>query len=94
MHGVEAQQVGVGLDRAEVVDGDELQVVLNLKEKLAERVIGQDEAITAVANAIRRTRAGLSDPSRPTVSIFSKTMSRISRSVLRVCSRSGKAMLS
>jgi ATP-dependent Clp protease ATP-binding subunit ClpB len=36
-----------------------------MEEVLHERVIGQDEAVTAVANAIRRSRAGLSDPNRP-----------------------------
>ncbi len=35
------------------------------KHRLRERVVGQDEALTAVANAIRRSRAGLSDPKRP-----------------------------
>jgi ATP-dependent Clp protease ATP-binding subunit ClpB len=38
--------------------------------KLHERVVGQDEAIVAVANAIRRSRAGLSDPNRPTGSFL------------------------
>ena len=36
-----------------------------MEERLHERVVGQDEAVTAVANAIRRSRAGLSDPNRP-----------------------------
>ena len=39
--------------------------LLNLEEELHKRVIGQDEAITAVADAVRRSRAGLSDPKRP-----------------------------
>ena len=39
--------------------------MLNLEEELHKRVIGQDEAITAVADAIRRGRAGLQDPRRP-----------------------------
>ena len=39
--------------------------LVHLEELLHERVIGQDEAVTAVANAIRRSRAGLSDPNRP-----------------------------
>lgn len=39
--------------------------LLNLEEELHNRVVGQDEAIEAVANAIRRSRAGLSDPKRP-----------------------------
>ena len=43
----------------------EKQKLLQLEEVLHQRVIGQDEAITAVSNAIRRSRAGLSDPNRP-----------------------------
>jgi len=41
-----------------------------MEEKLHARVVGQDEAIVAVSNAIRRSRAGLSDPSRPTGSFL------------------------
>jgi ATP-dependent Clp protease ATP-binding subunit ClpB len=43
----------------------ETQKLLNMEERLHERVIGQDEAIKAVSNAIRRSRSGLSDPNRP-----------------------------
>ncbi|MFZ1799153.1 MAG: AAA family ATPase, partial [Chitinophagaceae bacterium] len=43
----------------------EKEKLLQLEEKLHERVVGQDEAITAVADAIRRSRAGLSDPRKP-----------------------------
>jgi ATP-dependent Clp protease ATP-binding subunit ClpB len=43
----------------------EREKLLHIEEKLHERVVGQDEAITAVADAIRRSRAGLSDPNRP-----------------------------
>ena len=39
--------------------------LLNMEERVHQRVIGQDEAITAVANAVRRSRSGLSDPNRP-----------------------------
>ncbi|CAN5659503.1 hypothetical protein BH24ACT5_BH24ACT5_22180 [soil metagenome] len=39
--------------------------LVHLEEHLHERVIGQDHAVTAVANAVRRSRAGLSDPQRP-----------------------------
>jgi ATP-dependent Clp protease ATP-binding subunit ClpB len=41
-----------------------------MEAKLHERVVGQDEAIAAVANAIRRSRSGLSDPNRPTGSFL------------------------
>jgi ATP-dependent Clp protease ATP-binding subunit ClpB len=43
----------------------EIQKLIKMEERLHQRVIGQDEAITAVANAIRRARAGLQDPNRP-----------------------------
>jgi ATP-dependent Clp protease ATP-binding subunit ClpB len=43
----------------------EIQKLIHMEARLHERVIGQDEAITAVANAIRRARAGLQDPNRP-----------------------------
>ncbi len=43
----------------------ETQKLIRMEERLHERVIGQDEAVTAVANAIRRSRAGLQDPNRP-----------------------------
>jgi ATP-dependent Clp protease ATP-binding subunit ClpB len=43
----------------------EIQKLIHMEERLHHRVVGQDEAITAVANAIRRARAGLQDPNRP-----------------------------
>ncbi len=43
----------------------EREKLLHLEEELHKRVVGQEEAITAVADAVRRTRAGLSDPKRP-----------------------------
>jgi len=43
----------------------EREKLLHIEEKLHERVVGQDEAINAVADAIRRSRAGLADPNRP-----------------------------
>jgi ATP-dependent Clp protease ATP-binding subunit ClpB len=43
----------------------EMQKLLRMEDRLHDRVIGQDEAIAAVANAVRRGRAGLSDPNRP-----------------------------
>jgi ATP-dependent Clp protease ATP-binding subunit ClpB len=44
--------------------------LLQMESRLHQRVVGQDEAITAVANAIRRSRSGLSDPNRPTGSFL------------------------
>jgi ATP-dependent Clp protease ATP-binding subunit ClpB len=43
----------------------EVQKLLHMEDRLHQRVVGQDEAIQAVANAIRRARAGLQDPNRP-----------------------------
>src|SRR5580704_13788110 len=43
----------------------EIQKLIHMEERLHQRVIGQDEAIEAVSNAIRRARAGLQDPNRP-----------------------------
>ena len=44
---------------------EERERLMRLEEQLHERVIGQDEAVTAIAEAIRRARAGLGDPNRP-----------------------------
>jgi ATP-dependent Clp protease ATP-binding subunit ClpB len=43
----------------------EVQKLVHMEERLHQRVVGQDEAVVAVANAIRRARAGLQDPNRP-----------------------------
>ncbi|TMF47752.1 MAG: AAA family ATPase, partial [Chloroflexi bacterium] len=53
-----------GIPVQKMLEG-EVQKLLKMEERLHERVIGQDEAVTAVANAVRRGRAGLSDPNRP-----------------------------
>jgi ATP-dependent Clp protease ATP-binding subunit ClpB len=53
-----------GVPVSRLVEG-EVQKLIRLEDVLHERVIGQDEAVSAVANAIRRSRAGLSDPHRP-----------------------------
>jgi ATP-dependent Clp protease ATP-binding subunit ClpB len=59
---VVAKWTGVPVSR--LMEG-EMAKLVRLEEVLHERVIGQDEAVTAVANAIRRSRAGLGDPHRP-----------------------------
>ena len=48
----------------------EMAKLLHLEDELHQRVIGQDEAVTAVADAIQRSRAGLADPNRPTASFI------------------------
>jgi ATP-dependent Clp protease ATP-binding subunit ClpB len=74
-HGLLAQEV-TEQDVAEVVSKwtgipvtrmleGEVQKLIHMEERLRLRVVGQDEAITAVSNAVRRARAGLQDPNRP-----------------------------
>jgi len=53
-----------GIPIARMLEG-ERDKLLRMEEQLHTRVVGQDEAVTAVANAIRRSRAGLSDPDQP-----------------------------
>lgn len=53
-----------GIPVAKMLDG-ERDKLLNMEQHLADRVIGQTEALKAVSNAVRRSRAGLSDPNRP-----------------------------
>jgi ATP-dependent Clp protease ATP-binding subunit ClpB len=53
-----------GIPVSKLMEG-EREKLLRMEEALHRRVVGQDEAVTAVANAIRRSRAGLSDPKRP-----------------------------
>lgn len=53
-----------GIPVARMLEG-ERQKLMHMENVLHEKVIGQDEAVNAIANAIRRSRAGLSDPNRP-----------------------------
>lgn len=53
-----------GVPVSRMLEG-EMAKLVHLEDLLHQRVIGQDDAVTAVANAIRRSRAGLSDPNRP-----------------------------
>jgi ATP-dependent Clp protease ATP-binding subunit ClpB len=64
---VVARWTGIPVSR--MLEG-ETQKLLQLEQRLHERVIGQDDAISAVAAAVRRGRAGLSDPNRPTGSFI------------------------
>jgi ATP-dependent Clp protease ATP-binding subunit ClpB len=61
-----AEVVGkwTGIPVSRLMEG-EIQKLLKMEERLHQRVVGQDEAIHATANAIRRARAGLQDPNRP-----------------------------
>ncbi len=53
-----------GIPVSKLLEG-EVQKLLHMEENLHKRVVGQDDAIRAVANAVRRARAGLQDPNRP-----------------------------
>src|SRR5690348_4058976 len=53
-----------GIPVTRLLEG-EVQKLVKMEERLSQRVVGQDEAIRAVSNAVRRGRAGLSDPNRP-----------------------------
>ncbi|MFC5523707.1 ATP-dependent chaperone ClpB [Polaromonas jejuensis] len=64
---VVARATGIPVSKLMQGERDKL---LQMEGKLHERVVGQDEAIGAVANAIRRSRSGLSDPNRPTGSFL------------------------
>jgi ATP-dependent Clp protease ATP-binding subunit ClpB len=58
-----------GIPVAKMMQGEK-DKLLQMETKLHERVVGQDEAVSAVADAIRRSRSGLSDPNRPTGSFL------------------------
>jgi ATP-dependent Clp protease ATP-binding subunit ClpB len=60
--GIVSKWTGIPVSR--MLEG-EVKKLVQMEERLRERVIGQDAALTIVANAIRRSRAGLSDPRRP-----------------------------
>ena len=61
-----AQVVGkwTGIPVSRLMEG-EMEKLLHMEERLHEHVVGQDEAITAVSNAVRRSRSGMQDPNRP-----------------------------
>ncbi len=58
-----------GIPVSKLVESEKAKL-LNLEDELHERVVGQDEAVTAVADAIQRSRAGLADPNRPIASFI------------------------
>ena len=60
--GVVSKWTGIPVDK---LMSSEREKLLNIEKDLARRVVGQDAAIAAVANAVRRSRAGLKDPNRP-----------------------------
>ncbi|TXH30182.1 MAG: ATP-dependent chaperone ClpB [Actinobacteria bacterium] len=66
-----AEVVGAwtGIPAGRLMEG-ETEKLLRMEEELGKRVIGQDEAVRAVSDAVRRTRAGIADPDRPTGSFL------------------------
>ena len=64
---VVSRWTGIPVDKMLSSERDKL---LHMEDALRRRVVGQDEAVTAVSNAIRRARAGLQDPNRPTGSFL------------------------
>ena len=65
----EVVAAATGIPVTKMMQG-EREKMLHMEQKLHERVVGQDEAVQAVANAVRRSRAGLSDPNRPSGSFL------------------------
>ena len=67
---VEAEDVAevvakwTGIPVSRLLEG-EVEKLLHVEDRLRQRVVGQDEALLLVANAVRRSRAGLGDPRRP-----------------------------
>lgn len=53
-----------GIPVSRMLEG-EVQKLIHMEERLKKRIVGQDEAVTAVSNAVRRARAGIQDPNRP-----------------------------
>ena len=53
-----------GIPVSKMLQGDRDRL-LNIEEKLHQRVVGQDEAVTTISDAILRSRSGLSDPNQP-----------------------------
>ena len=65
----EVVSAATGIPVAKMMQG-EREKLLNMEDYLHNRVVGQDEAVVAVSNAVRRSRAGLSDPNRPSGSFL------------------------
>jgi ATP-dependent Clp protease ATP-binding subunit ClpB len=68
-HIAEVVSKWTGIPVARLLTG-ERERLMKMEESIAERVVGQDEAVTALCNAVRRSRAGLGDPNRPTGSFL------------------------
>ena len=76
---VVSTMTGIPLKRMEAAEAKKL---LNLEKELGNTVIGQEEAITVVAKAVRRSRAGLKDPNRPIASLIFLGLSGVGKTLL------------
>lgn len=63
-HIAEVVSKWTGIPVSKMLEGEQKKL-LKMEERLHERIVGQDQAVTAISNAIRRSRAGLQDPNRP-----------------------------
>ena len=88
---VVAKWTGIPVSR--LMEG-EMQKLIHLEAALHERVVGQDAAVTAVANAIRRARAGLQDPNRPIGSFLFLGPTGVGKTELRARSRTSSSTTS
>jgi ATP-dependent Clp protease ATP-binding subunit ClpB len=66
-----AKWTGIPVNR--LLEG-EMEKLLRMEDRLHQRVVGQDEAVTAVSNAVRRSRSGMQDPNRPIGSFISSDL--------------------
>jgi len=79
---VVSRMTGVPLTR---VEKDEVERLLRLEDELHKRVVSQDEAVRAVARAVRRSRSGLKDPNRPMGSFIFIGLSGVGKTYLAKC---------
>src|SRR5207244_11613607 len=70
-----------GIPVTKLLEG-EVSKLLRMEENLHARVVGQEEAVTAVANAVRRARAGMQDPNRPLASVLFLGRTGVGRTLL------------
>ncbi len=66
-----------GIPVSKMLEG-EVRKLVSMEDRLRERVVGQDDALARVANAVRRSRAGLSDPNKPIGSFIFLGAQRVS----------------
>src|SRR6202040_4379976 len=70
-----------GIPVGRLLEG-EIEKLIHMEERLRQRVVGQDAALATAANAIRRSRSGLSDPNRPIGSVLFLCPTRVRKNAL------------